>query len=1176
MKRVLGLDLGSASIGWAIIDEVELGSSETPKIVALGSRIVPEESTTIDKFVKGQAASKCAVRTERRAARRGIDRYQLRREHLTNWLRERDFLPTEFEIKLPAIELWGLRSKAVNEKLSPRELGRVIYHLNQKRGYKSSKEDAADNKQSDYLKGIADRYADISDKEITIGQFFHNNIVTDSTYRCKEQIFPRKAYIEEFDTIINCQRQYYPQQLTDDSIDLLRNRIIYYQRPLKSCKHLISMCEFEKRAYTTNDGRIVYSSPRVAPRSSPIFQYCKLWESVNNLSIRDKDGNYLDISVQQRKDMVEFMNFNEKLKLNDMYKILNIKKKDGWWAGKAIGKGLQGNTTLVSIASALEALPKERIIELTRFDIIYEDWVDKQTGEVLPIVSPAIEKEPLYRLWHLVYSISDRDEFASALDKQFGISDVETVEKLFKLDFVKAGYGNKSVKAIRRIIPFLSQGLMYSYACERANFRHSESLTKQENLDRELQSTLKQLTRNELRQPVVEKILNQMINVVNSAMSNYGVIGVDGVKRFDEIRIELARELKQSQDERNATSSNIFKNEKKNAEYASKILEHGFSSTRSRIQKYKMYEESNHSCVYCGKLINIKEFLSGFDAEVEHIVPRAMLFDDSFSNKVCSCRDCNKEKGKRTAFDYMSTKGDVIFGDYKSRVKDLFDSKKISKTKYERLLMAAEAIPEDFISRQLRESQYIARKAKEILQQVCRNVSATSGGVTDFIRHVWGWDKVLHDLNFDKYEFAGLVEDHQYIHRGATHTEKRITGWSKRMDHRHHALDALVIASTKPSFIQRINRLNTQRDVMFSEIEKQGVEFKEKHNLLTKWVKIQPHFSTDEVRGAIASILVSFKAGKKVATIGRRFVEKGGKRIMVQDNIVVPRGALSEESVYGTTTKLVRDKKGRVVKKQEYVIKYPLSSITKKDLDSIVDKGVRRVIEKRLAEFNDDVKKAYVEPLFHDKGAKRQIRSVRCYTGLSAVVPVKYNQDGKAIGFVKPGNNHHVAIYRDRDGKLQEHVTTFWHAVERKKFGLPAIITDPSDAWDKVLNNDKVNNAFLDLLPDVTWTFENSMQQNEMFIMGMDESEYQFAIDNRDYALLSKYLYRVQKLTKGIYYFRHHLETTTDDKYGDKREKNETLSRKIGKMICISSLKTLIENNPRKVRINVLGEIIPI
>ena len=146
---------------------------------------------------------------------------------------------------------------------------------------------------------------------------------------------------------------------------------------------------------------------------------------------------------------------------------------------------------------------------------------------------------------------------------------------------------------------------------------------------------------------------------------------------------------------------------------------------------------------------------------------------------------------------------------------------------------------------------------------------------------------------------------------------------------------------------------------------------------------------------------------------------------------------------------------------------------------------------------------------------------------------------------------------------MQEHIVTFWHAVERKKYGVPVIITDLAKVWESV--TDAMPQSFLEQLPkSVKWRFKFSMQQNEMFILGMNEELYQEALRNEDYEMLSRYLYRVQKMTKGDYFFRHHLETSVSD--------DSIIAKQMGKLKRLS-LKSLQDNNPHKVHISILGQI---
>lgn len=1227
MKKILGLDLGVGSIGWSVIQKSE-NQEEKSAILGMGSRIVPLSTDDADQYMKGKAITKNHDRTVKRTIRKGLDRYQLRRSYLLRTLEKLGMKPTGALWKLPMCQLWQLRADAAvpGKQLSLEEIGRVLCHLNQRRGYRHSKSDETDNKQqSDYVSQVNARYQEAIQEGKTVGQYLYSRLQASEqkadkgsfyTYRIKEKVFPRQAYQAEFDAIMEVQKGFYPSVLTEDIIDELRNQVIFYQRPLKSCKHLVALCEFEKRQYVNPEGKIVSGGPKVAPRTSPLFQVCKVWESINNVVLTNRKNEKLYPSREQKEKMFDYMQSNPKLTATALMKIMGLTKTSGWSAGENVGRGLEGNKTRVDLLKALEGLGKDQIERLLSFTLETEPSkvVDTETGEILPQIKDSFEKEPLYRLWHLLYSVEDKEDLFRALRNQFGIDDEAVLDRLYKLDFVKPGYANKSAKSMRRILPFLQQGYMYSDACAKAGFRHSESLNKEEKEQKTYLEQLPIIKKNELRQPVVEKILNQMVHVVNGVYAEYG--------RMDEIHIEMARELKQSQEQRSDAWSSNGKQEKENKRVAGIIQsEYGLYPSRVKVEKYKLWEEAEHRCMYCGRSLGAGEFLKGIDAEVEHIIPRSLYFDNGFSNKVCACRDCNAKKGNQTAYDFMVSMMPDKLEEYEDRIAKYLEEKRISRRKRDYLLMKKEDIPQDFIERQLRQSQYIARKAAEMLGEICADVVYTGGGITALLRHVWGYDNILHDLNFTRFKDAGLTETYEVEHKGQIIKRERIMGWSKRSDHRHHAIDALVIACTSRSVIQKINTLSASSQEIHKEISAPKGDW-EGRKMLDQWILEQPHFSLLEVQQKAAGIMVSFKAGKKVASWGRRYIRKNGKRVLVQKNILVPRGALSEESVYGQIQRLVENQPlkelfthpetivkqhiRRLVEKRiadfggdskkalasvkkkpiyihdgkdeltyascyrkEIVIKYPVSAVLDskankekllKTIDSVVDGGMKSRLKLLLERFNYNVSELMKEGVYWDDAKTIPIQTIRCFTGLSAVEPVRVGPDGEPEAFVKPGNNHHVAIYEDASGNLQEHVVTFWSAAERKKKGLPVVIKRPYEIWERI-DRGELSDLDVSKLPARDWVFKESMQQNEMFVLGMTDEEFSDAIRLKDYAALAEHLYRVQKLAKSDYYFRRHTETTVET--GD--------IAKAKAYFRVNSLNSWMQLYPKKVIVNHIG-----
>ena len=1185
-KHVLGLDLGVGSIGWCLIALDAQG--DPAEILGMGSRVVPLTNLGDDKaFSKGEAFTANQERTARRTMRRGFARYQLRRYRLRRELAKVGMLPDAALIQLPLLELWELRERAATagRRLTLPELGRVLCHINQKRGYRHVKSDAAaivgdegekkKDSNSAYLAGIRANDEKLQDEHKTVGQYFAEQLRQNQSesptggisYRIKDQIFSRQRYIDEYDQIMAAQRVHYPDILTDEFIRMLRDEVIFMQRPLKSCKHLVSLCEFEKQERVMrvqqDDGkggrqlveRKVKFGPKVAPKSSPLFQLCRIYEAVNNIRLTRPDGSPRDITPEERAKIVVHLQSSASLSFAALKKLL---KEKALIADQLTSKtGLKGNSTRIALSIILQPYPQyHHLLDMeleTRMMTV--QLTDEETGEVtereVAVVTDSYVRQPLYRLWHILYSIEERDAMRRALITQLGMKEEDLdgglLDQLYRLDFVKPGYGNKSAKFICKLLPQLQQGLGYSEACVAVGYRHSNSPTSEEITERTLLEKIPLLQRNELRQPLVEKILNQMINLVNALKAEYGI---------DEVRVELARELKMSREERERMAEGNRRREKENKAIAEKIRECGLFPTKSRIRKYMLWEEAGEKCLYCGQILTLSQCLNGDDMEVEHIIPKSVLYDDSYGNKTCACRRCNKEKGNRTALEYIRAKG--WEAEYMERINGLLDKKAISYSKHQRLRWLKEDIPSDFLERQLRLTQYISRQAMAILQQGIRRVSASEGGVTARLRSLWGYDDILHTLNLDRYDSMGETER---VYREGETTEKlRITNWSKRMDHRHHAIDALVVASTRQGYIQRLNRVSSEseREAMSGEIEMQKVTKTDKLSLLERWLTQRPHLSVRAVSDKVAEILISYRPGKRVVTRGRNIYLRHGKKC-VQSGLLVPRGPLSKETVYGQIT---------VNGEPQIVCKYDLHSLKAKDVDYVVDLALRKRLKELLAQHGGKEKEAFAGDVYMDEaGTQGPIRSVRCFTGLDRgkMKAVKYDEQGDAVGFVSPRNNHHLAIYRTPKGKLVESIVTFWDAVDRARYGIPLVITHPREVMEQVLQRGDVPESVLSLLPSSDWVFVDSLQQDEMVIIGLSDEELQRALEAQDYRKLSEHLYRVQKMSSSYYVFRYHLETSVAD------DKN-TMGR-IPKFHRVQSLKAYEEKNIRKVRVDLLGRI---
>jgi CRISPR-associated endonuclease Csn1 len=1211
MKKILGLDLGSTSIGWAFITE----DVERSEILRLGVRLIPYTGDEQDEFSKGRAISLNKQRTHARTARKTNHRYKLRKKALTDELSALGMMPGEgLMLAVDPVTLYGLRARAASEQVTLTELGRILFLLNQKRGYRSTRSGAEDDggkKLSDYLTELRERKELLERENLTIGQYFFSEYQRDRWFQTRKKVFPRECYIQEFDTIWRTQQPFYPGILTDATREKLRDTIIYYQRRLKSQKHLVGECRFEKHH-------------KVTPRSSPLFQYEKIWESINSISIRNKANEPYDLNLEQKQKVFDHLISHDKLNLSDLMKIVGLNWRQGWTANEQIRKaGLQGDTTRNPLRKALSKAGIKDTQEWLRFDIL-ETRIETNTdtGEVTEhlAIRSDFEKEPLYVLWHLLYSVDEPERLIPALMRKFGFSK-ETADILSDIDFKKDGFGNKSARAIRKLLPGLLKGMVYSEAAEHVGYNHSDSITTEENLSRELKNALERYPRNALRQPVVEKILNQLVNLVN------GILQDETLGRPDEIRVELARELRQSREEREKTYKRNNESDRAHQEIVARLTQEfpGLSVTRKVIEKYKLYEQQGKRCMYSGQTLTLAQVLLGEGVDVDHIIPQSKLFDDSFQNKVLALRVENALKDNETAFDYMSSRSKDELDDFLERVNLLFADGMITRAKRDRLLMKEHDIPEDFINRQLNETRYISRESMRLLKQVSRNVFATSGSVTDFLRSQWGYNEVLKQLNRPVYEAVGMV------------TDGKIEGWSKRDDHRHHAIDALIVACTRQSFIQQLNTLNSRitREHLNQVVKtRMSNGWQARKSLLEQYIQTQQPFHTDTVKQVVAGILISQKPGKKVVTVSRNVVR--GKTQLT----LTPRGQLHKEQVYGrirrysekktplngrfTDTerianphirKIVADRLaayGNDPKKafkdldknplwtdaahskaltevtlweDFFVFRYSLDmSFKEKDIKHIIDKQVREKVQERFDERaghkEHPLKNLTQDPIWLNREKGIRITSVRCFTGLNDLVPLHGTLDGKTgtpktitplarpVDFVSTRNNHHIALYESPEGKWQECVVTLWQAVERKKVGLPVIVENPSAVWDMILSKGFENQDLLKGLPQPEWRFITSLQQNEMFVFGMEKSQLIAVLNMSKFPEVSKRLYRVQKLSTRDYYFRHQYETRLE-----KNPEEGGQFASLGKMMRIKNLSKLATLNPIKVRIDTLGRI---
>ena len=1124
------------------------------------------------------------------------------------------------------------RVKALSEKMDLENLAVVLQKVNGQL-----------NASSGYLGAISDRSKELYFNKQTVGQYQMEVLDENPNASLRNMVFYRQDYLDEFNTIWNKQAEFHTE-LTNELKAEIRDVIIFYQRRLKSQKGLISFCEFESRQIELEiDGRkkIKTVGCRVIPRSSPLFQEFKIWQVLNNLEVSGqgkkskkkfkKDDPTLfvnqedkfqiygrrELSQEEKEILAYELSIKEKLTKAEILKLLfeNPQELDLNFPL------VQGNLTTANLFKAYQ-----KIIELSGHELDLRKSADnilKDANDIFDALgwnkdilkfnsnADKLDNEPMYKLWHLLYSFEGDSSNTGNANLIAKISELYGFEKeyasiLAAITF-QEDYGSLSSKAIRKILPYLHEGNTYDVAVALAGYgKHSKSsLTKEEIENKVLVDKLDILPKNSLRNPVVEKILNQMINVINSIIDTYG--------KPDEIRVELARELKKNAKEREELTKAISKTTGEHEEYRKILSQPPFNLTyisRNDIIRYKLYQElkdNGYKTLYSNQYISPAQLFSG-DVDIEHIIPQSRLFDDSFSNKTIEFRAVNLKKGNLTAADFVKQEygesgNEKSLDNYLQKLDDLLQKGIISKTKYRHLTWKEPDIPEGFINRDLGNTQYIAKYARTMLETLCKRVTATTGSITDSLREDWQLVDVMKELNWEKYKMLGLTEEFTKTdYNGNIVRIQRIKDWTKRNDHRHHAMDALTVAFTKDALIQYFNNLN-------ASLKPNSNEYALKQ-LYIENGKVKSPMPLNEFRAEakhhLENTLISIKAKNKVVTTNINITKKtGGTNKKAQ---LTPRGQLHLETVYGSHQKpIVKTDKKTGIKTVTFETIYTIRKEISPDLkiDKVVDHKIQEILKNRLEEFGGDAKKAFSNldenPIWLNKEKGISIKRVTI-TGISNGEPLHtkkdkdrkdiFDSEGKRIpvDFVNTGNNHHVAVYRvpvvdkntgmqklDSNGEtmfeLQENVVSFYEAVTRRNLGLPVI--------DKEY---KVSEG---------WQFLFSMKQNEYFVFpkfekrdkvneetGEITEEEVMVFNPKDidllnpdnYGIISPNLFKVQTMSKVMYgnniirdyKFRHHLETSVMD-------------IKELKDITYKQYKTLsFTNGIIKVRVNHIGEIVGI
>ena len=1010
----LGLDIGTASIGYALIDEIN------HSIIASGVRIFPEA-------LEGRSEEKKPRNVERRKKRlrrRQIRHKKLKQNRIRKILSDARLLPSAEKSVLEQTpkntspnEPYDLRKRALNEKLDPYELGRVFTHISRRIGFSGSvkRDDLAEDEKTDEQKKQEKDENEIKEeiknlkkemKDKTLGAYLAD---LPSQERKRGRHIERSMIKNEFDAIWSKQKQYHPNLLTENLKQQLEEAI-FLRRPIFWRLKSIGKCPHEPE------------SPLLMKADWRAQQYIML-QNLNNLRIASTNR---ELNLEERKLVYDLMMSSAKVSFPKIREEL----KDYW---KENNIPTTSKFNFEYKADEREYLPGNATEALLR-KVLGDDYAKHPCSEKikLEIAKCKFKVESRktvkgYRSQHKGRRVEIRNANEIKKQKQVfiqkAVEDWQITEKQAK-QLVDAplpkGWIRFSDNVVDQILPYLEEGKEFKTTLDKLYPPHESII--EENRDK-LPSHHKVFS--DIRNPVVVRCLNETRKVINNLIETYG--------KPDYIRIELARNIKLvGKDKKKAME--IHNKRRTGREKAKKFLaENNLNITGHNITKHVLWEESNHRCLYSGDCICADDLFKNGRYQIEHIMPYSRSYDNSLNNLLLCKTEMNDQKGNRTPYEAF---GNTV--QWKEMVKRVKDEKpKLPKPKQKRFIRESypKELDEEQKNSRLTDTGYATRRVRDFIATLYSKEDAISwtkgqpprvqvvnGQITSQIGRAWN---VYYEFN------------KKFIKQSST---KKI-----RDDHRHHTLDAIIVALTSPEraqYIARRFREKREKEIAYEEIVGNL-------RLRLPWYGFHK-----DVHDALEKIIVSYRVDAKVSgsftkdTHMRKQTTKDNearyvKRIPLYD----PKNKeyATADDIRNICDEQVRKLVWNYVRKYDKTGKMPENPEGKTVSKKTINASINDAIKKAFKDINDN-------PL-HMKCKKRNkngerilgpvIKKVRIWAKQeeNSTIPVHtYKRNNKEINIVaKKGDNHHVALYRKDNGEIEKRVISKLQAQQRIQSDKPLI-----------------------------------------------------------------------------------------------------------------------------------------
>lgn len=1062
MTKILGIDTGTNSLGWAIVEK----KADEYHLLDKGVNIFQEGV----KIEKGIESSKAADRTAHKAARVRNYRIKLRKIRLLRILSDAHLCPPLSKAELSAWRLkkeypkndlfmqwqgtddesektpYAYRHKCLHECLDFNSmtdryiLGRAFYHMIQRRGFLSNRKDQSGDDTGKVKESISNLTQEMHDDGYEyLGDYFY------SLYNKGEKIrnhytARNEHYLAEFKAI--CEKQKLDKNLGPEIVRQIE-KAIFDQRPLKSQKGQVGKCVFEK-------------NKTKCPSSHPMYEEFRMLSFINNIKIQTPNDSALrPLSAEERELIMPlfFRKSKKQFDFEDIAKKLAPKKHYGFY--KKSSDAEMPYLFNYPMDTSVSGCPVTAALK----DIFGENWIDALC-ETYTLAEGKSRLDVVNDIWHALFFYTDETKLAEFAKNRLQLNDEEA--KKFCEISLPSDYASLSLKAICKILPYLKKGLIYSHAVflgnlcevmpqyewnigEMRNAAIDNIVHEMNQIDskdtRTFEVCIKEYLKEQYRvsdeklkklyHPSMMETYPRVLRTNNHGVYQLGSPRIDGVRnpmamrsmfrlrklvnrlleegKIDqdtEIHIEFARELNDA-NKRNAIAAYTKENQNKNDEARKKIRNlfkaetgNDIEPTDADVLKYVLWEEQGHICLYTGKQIRISDFVGANPKfDIEHTIPRSVGGDSTRMNLTLCDSRFNREIKKTKLPTELSNHDEIM-----TRINEW-------KEKYETLegqIRKQKKLSKGASSKEQKDSIIRKRHLLELQRDYWRGkyLRFTMESVPEGFSRRQGTDISV----ISKYArlYLKSLFKHVFTVKGiATSDFRKIWGIQKvyskkeRVNHVHHCIDAIVIAC-----------------IGLDEYNKLGAYYHDEEN--HEWYGMSKAYfkkpwSTfvEDIEKVQDEIMVYHYTPDNMPKQGRRRILIDGKKVLSKGDAA--RGSLHNDTYYGAI------ESDGVVK---YVKRINLASMKENDVKNIVDDTVRGIIEAAINE--KGFKEAMSSTIWMNEEKQIPIKKVRCYAP-SVTKPLNIRQqrdvsskEYKQQYHVTNDSNYLLALYIGKDKKGKE------------------------------------------------------------------------------------------------------------------------------------------------------------